>query len=62
MHVDVCAVAVTVLVVVVVVDMVTAVVVLCVFCGCCVSTAMCPLSCVQCECLALDHTNFVVVH
>ena len=55
-RVDVCAFAVTVLVVVVVVVvMVRAVVVLCVFCGCHVSIVMCPLLCVRCECLAVDH-------
>ena len=59
-HVDVCAVAVTVLVVVVVVvDMVSAVVVLCVWDFVAV---MCPLQCVQCDCLAIDRTNFVVFH
>ena len=59
--VDVCAVVVFVVVVVVVV-MVRAVVVLCVFCGCYVSIVMCPLLCVQCECIAIDRTNFVVFH
>ena len=54
-HVDVCAVSVTVLVVfLVVVVMISAVVVLSVFFGCFVSTVMCPLLCVHCECLALD--------
>ena len=48
--------------IVVVVVMVSAVVVLCVFCGCYVSIVMCPLLFVQCECLAVDHTRFVVFH
>ena len=42
-HVDVCAVVVLVVVVVIMV-VVSAVVVLCVFCGCCVSIDMYPLS------------------
>ena len=60
--VDVCAVV--VLVVVVVVVMVGAVVVLCLFDGCLVSIVMfmCPLFCVQCGCLAIDHTSFEFFH
>ena len=57
-----CAVAVTVLVVFVVVVMVSAVVVLSLFDGCPVCIVMCPLFSVQCGCLAIDHTSFVVFH
>ena len=49
-------------VVVIVVVMVSAVVVLCLFDGCPVSIVMCPLLCVQCGCLAIDYTSFVVFH
>ena len=70
-HVDVCDVTVHVgvfvccycaCVVVVGVVIVSAMVVLCVFCGCCVSVVMCPSLCVQCDCLAIDRTNFVIFH